>query len=421
MSAASDLDDIDQRLVRIVRHAATHSPFYGLAYSKAGVDLDALGGRHDLFKLPIIEPQALIAHHEEFRARGTAIYRITSSSGTSRTPKTLHRTSQDSDTSSAVLVRLLTSAGLKANDVLVIGQPFDLAHLGYLTLEACRRMSIVGIPVGISIPDIRLMQILEQHAPTAVFTSPSRMVQLTSLAKNVDKNARPPLAHILLAGEPSTPKQRQAITDFWGIVPHDLYGSEETDGLAGSCPERNGLHVMDDLFVMEIVDPETDRPAHGNVGQLVVTSLYHEGTPLIRYRLGDNVEVLSEPCRCGRTSPRIRVQGRPDDSIVVYDGIKLRAYQIQSALQQVVPVVPRFQAVCRSPKTGFSEIELILDCPPPAQSETMAEEITRALWHSSLDLPAAADIGCLAFRITFGPPLVTPRGKVPTFLDLRNF
>ena len=411
-------DQIGERLTHAVRHAASHSPFYGRLYARCGVDVDGFRGTEDLRRLPIITPAHLIAEHRDFRASDAVPYRISSSSGTSFAPKTLFRTAGDTDIGVDVLVRLLTMAGLGPGDSLIIGQPFDLAHLGYLTLDACRRLDILAIPVGLSIPDQRLIQMISLYRPTAIFTAPSRVCSITE--QIAELSDRPTLKHILLAGERTTRQQRQKIIDFWKVVPHSLYGSEETDGLGGSCTAHAGLHFMDDLFVMELLEPGTDQLAEGNVGELVVTSLYAQGTPLVRYRLGDLVRVLPGACSCGRAWPLIEVLGRADEVFGLYDGIKLRGYQVRSALAAVSPELEHFQAVCRAVGSGIDEVELIVDHCQSEGQEALADRLLSALWNCSIDLPAAAAIGSLRFRVSFGKPHVTQRGKTPQFIDLRN-
>lgn len=407
-------------LIRAVRHAGANSPFYAKLYARCGVDLDEFRGRADLARLPIVTTAALTGAHAELRARNVIPYRISSSSGTSQMPKTLFRTGADTDIGIDVLARLLTMAGLGAGDVLLIGQPFDLAHLGYLTLDACRRLGILALPVGLSMPDQRLIQIVTLYRPTAVFTAPSRMCAITAKIAGLPAHERPPVRHILLAGERTTREQQRQLREFWDVVPHSLYGSEETDGLGGTCEAHAGLHCMDDLFVFELLQPGTDQLAEGPVGELAVTSLYAEGSPLIRYRLGDLVRVLTGACACGRAWPRMEVLGRGDEVFALYDGIKLHAFQVRSALQSVCPEMDRFQAVCRTLDRGVEEVEVVVDDRDAAFRDGLADRLVTALWNCSLDVPAAAAIGSLRFRVTFGAPRHTARGKTPQFIDLRD-
>lgn len=404
----------------LVRRAYSDCSFYRDLYSRHGVNVDEINAAEELCRLPIVTPDDLANAPQGFRSSRARVYRITSSSGTAYKPKTLYRTQGDSQLSTDIMCRLFSMAGLMEGETLWIGQPFDLAHLGYLSLEACRRMNVLALPGGLSVTDSRLRDLLRQHRPTAIFTSPSRMCQLTAMF--AEDPGRPPLRHILLAGEPCSEQQLDLLRRAWRIEPHNLYGSEETDGLAGSCSGHDGLHFMNDMFHLELLEPGTDRPAAtGEVGEAVITSLYSEGTPLIRYRLGDLIEWLPGQCSCGAPWPRIRVLGRSSQTFFLYDGIKFHSGQMKAAVQSVLGNVDRFQAVLRRDEDGLEEIELIL---PEAAATTAVPQLARledALWSSSLDLDAARAIGRLKFRIsTTGQYFITRRGKSPEFIDLRD-
>lgn len=414
--------DTDEQLRHIVCHAAANVPFYRRRYGESGVDPLSIRGRDDLQKLPIISPLELVENNAEFRAENVTPYRITSTSGTSRSPKTLLKSARDTQISTEVQARLFLMAGLGPGDQLMIGQPFDLAHLGYLCLDACRLLGMLAIPVGLSVPNERLLQLLRIHRPEAIYTSPSRMTVITQMvAEQGQGDLR--LCHILLAGERTSPAQRAQIVDFWGIEPHDLYGSEETDGLGGSCEHHCGLHFMDDRFFLELVDSGTSQPVSpGESGEMVITSLYAEASPLIRYRLGDIIEPIDRPCSCGRPWPLISVKGRASAVLFLYDGIKLHAYQAAAALREVVPELDRFQLVCRALGRGMEEVEVRLSIAEASITERH-QAVEEAMWNSSLDLAAARDIGCLRFRVVSGPRLelvATPRGKAPEIVDLRQ-
>lgn len=406
--------------VALIERARRGCSFYRALYSTHRVELDGIRSREDLAMLPIVTPTDLSNHPEGFRSSEVHVFRVTSSSGTVHTPKTLYRTERDSQISTTVMCRLFRMAGLLEGDTLWIGQPFDLAHLGYLCLEACKILRITAIPGGLSVTDQRLFNLLRQFQPTAIFTSPSRMCNVTAwFAEN--PAGRPSFRHILLAGEPCSLEQLKQITNFWHVKPHNLYGSEETDGLGGSCRMQDGIHFMDDLFHLDLVQPETNNHvAAGEPGEAVITSLYAEGTPLIRYRLGDMVERLPGGCECGARWPRIRVLGRNTLTFFLYDGIKLHSYQVREALRSVHGDIDKFQAILRQLEDGSEEVEFIL---PRIVEDgaSLASSVEDALWSSSLDLDAARSIGKLKFRIsTTGRYLTSYRGKSPEFIDLRD-
>ncbi|MFO0572408.1 MAG: hypothetical protein U1A78_00275 [Polyangia bacterium] len=178
---------------------------------------------------------------------------------------------------------------------------------------------------------------------------------------------------------------------------------------------------MDDRFHLDLVVTGGDElVTPGEVGEAVITSLYSEGTPLIRYRLGDLVQFLPGPCSCGAPWPRIQIMGRADQTFFLYDGIKLHGYQVRSALARSASHATSYQAVLRCDEEGVEEIEVIL--PASAEGgEEMVKRIEEDLWMCSLDLGAAKDIGRLRFRVSLnGRFLMTRRGKTPEFVDLRK-
>jgi len=282
-------------------------------------------------------------------------------------------------------------------------------------------LGILAIPGGLSVTDKRMLALLSIFQPNAIFTSPSRLCQITQQYWN--KGGKPfPITKILLAGEPCSASQRSQIRDFWETEPHNLYGSEETDGLAGSCSQQAGLHFMDDLYYLELLELGTDKKVpDGKAGEAVITSLYSEGTPLIRYRLGDIIEPYLSQCPCGEKWPRIKVIGRSQQAFFLYDGIKLHSYQIRSALTSVYPELDLYQAVLRPGDDGVDEVEIMISPAITDTSQGMLEAIEETLWSSSLDLAAAKDIGKLRFRIASDEEmLMTRRGKTPELIDLRH-
>lgn len=414
------MENLNEKIRVVVQRAANECPYYRHLYSQAGIDIKSFSGLQDLEKLPIITPIDLAAKAALFKSEKAPVYRVTCSSGTVQSPKTLFRTAKDTQTSVEVMCRLFSLAGLEFGDSLWIGQPFDLAHLGYISLEACEKLGVLAIPGGLSVTDQRMINLLALFQPNAIFTSPSRMCQITQHYLHT-KEKPPKFAKILLAGEPCSEIQRYQICDFWQIEPHNLYGSEETDGLAGSCSEHTGLHFMDDLYHLELFEPGTNKKvSQGQAGEAVITSLYFEGTPLIRYRLGDIIEPISISCPCGQRWLKIKVVGRSNQTLFLYDGIKLYSHQIRSALTSVDPKLSNYQAVLRRGVDGADEIEIITQSIVDI-SPTLQNKIEEALWSSSLDLAAAQDIGKLRFRVNLnGEMLMTLRGKTSELVDLRD-
>ncbi|HEX6949638.1 MAG TPA: hypothetical protein VF127_08550 [Nitrospira sp.] len=273
----------------------------------------------------------------------------------------------------------------------------------------------MAIPIGLGVTNEQMLRVIARYKPNAIFSSPSRVSTIIQLR---DAGATPRFGFdkVLLAGEPATPEQLKRIRDAWNIEPHNLYGSEETDGLAGSCERHCGLHFMSDLFILEQIDTDGNVTNSG-VGEALITSLYSKGTPLIRYRLGD-ILAARGACPCGRAWPLVEVLGRADDVLHLYDGIKLYAWQVENALRLVVPGYIRSQLVCTTLSLEVESVEVVVE----ATESTDLGAVNHALWSSSLDLNAARSIGSLQVQATFDRTrfYTTERGKVPRVVDLRR-
>ncbi|HTT99579.1 MAG TPA: AMP-binding protein [Rhizomicrobium sp.] len=401
----------------IARNAFLNVPFYRALYSQHGLDEADFDDPLLFERLPIVTPQEFILREEPRCAKNARPYRVTSSSGTAGRPKMLFRTPGDTRRSTDIMVRLFALAGLRSGDVLWIGQPFDFAHVGFLSLGACEHLGVVGLPAGLSVTDDRMVDMLDRFAPNAIFTAPSRMMRLTEMF--AARSSRPALSKILLAGEPSRSEQVSFLRDFWQAQIFDLYGSEETDGLAGSCVYGDGLHFMDDAFHLELVDPETKRPSNGDSGAAVITALHFKGTPLVRYLLGDVVARLDGACPCGSPWPRIAIKGRSNAAFALYDGVKLHDYQIRDAINGLGVAGLCFQAILRTDAHGADEVEVLLRYPAGAE-RIPAAKVDEALWTTSLDLEAPRSIGKLSFRVREVDVLEpTPRGKIAELVDRR--
>lgn len=416
------MESVNEKLIKIVQYAGTHSPYYKEIFNKANIDINKFNGIEDLGKLPIITPEELITNGKQFISDNAEIYRISSSSGTSLKPKTLYRTRKDTEISSIVLERLLKMSGLKKGDSIYIGQPFDMAHLGYLVMNACEKLGIIAIPAGLSQTNERMIELIKYFNPTAIFTSVSRIKAVMEIIKG-ENTEKFNVKNILLAGEPVLPADRNAIKDYWGIEPIDLYGSEETDGLAGGCGER-GLHFMSDLYYLELLPVENATYGNENhqFGEAVITSLYSQGTPLIRYRLGDLIEYIPSKCSCGSEFPLIKVHGKLGDSITLFDGIKLYAYQVEDVLKKELSSLSNYQILCSTLVPGLEEIKIkVQTIDTPENVEEVESKISKLLWNSSLDLSASQEIGSLRFKVEINKEnlYVTKRGKTPRIIDFR--
>ena len=410
-----------ERLQSIIAYAKEEIPFYSRLY--ADIDLMQIKSADDLNKLPFITAEDLIAHFDELRSVKEKMYRVTSSSGTLGRPKIIYRTKSDSKKSIDVLEDLLRMAGVTKEDVVFIGQPFDMAHFGYLVMGGCEQIGAMAIPAGIAMSNEKYVSLIQLYKPSVICSSLSRVVAIIQLLQESRIKSLPYVKKIILAGEPLIRSGVEKIREYFHTVPFNFYGSEETDGLAGDCIYHTGLHFFNDSFYLELLEMKSIRPVKkGNrVGEAVITSLYQKGVPLIRYRLGDIVEVEHTKCQCDSDRPLIHVYGRANDSFTLFDGITIMAYQIEAVINQCFSDMINYQIVLSTLVPGIDEICIRLE--QKHSSENYDEEqFVNALWNCTEDLNGLRETGQLKITISVnqGNIVVTPRGKTMKVIDLRN-
>ncbi len=400
-----------EKLKKIASYAYHSTQYYKKIFDRANIDINLINTIEDFTKLPIVSPLDLIKYGADFSSKEAEIYRITSSSGTSNNPKTLYRSAEDTNYSVINMIKLFKMAGLKNSDRLIIDQPFDLAHLGYLSLEACKKMTIMAIPIGLSSSEERIIKFMEKYSPISIFSSPSRMTKISSIIREKSCN-KIEIDKILLAGEKVSKSQLSHITDTWNTIPHNLYGSEELDGLAGSC-ENGCLHFLNEDFYLELINS-----TNNNEGEAVITSLYSQGTPLIRYHLGDRIRLNDYECPCGSKNQIIEITGRIKGSISLYNGVTLHQYQIDNALKILSYEIDFYQIICRNTKDNNEEVEIVFD----GSKQIDLHKVENALWNCSIDLSPLQHTKALRFKISNDPKkmIITRRGKTPSLIDLRR-
>jgi phenylacetate-coenzyme A ligase PaaK-like adenylate-forming protein len=272
-------------LASLVSEAAADSPFYRGLYRAAGIPTGRLSGedaRHLLVRLPVVGGEDLLARADEFRPETARPFRVTCSGGTVGRPKVLYRTAQDWAASTANVAELFRRAGVTGGEALLILQPLHTWGIGGLALDCCRLLGCTAVPVDPGEDPEGIAFFVRRFNAGAVFATPSLWRTFTEWAGG--HGLRGPL-RLLLAGERLSPEDRRHFAAYWGGGVSDLYGSEETDGLGVACPEAGGFHLLDHSFLFQVEVDGRCTPPDGPgeyTGDLVVTSLYHRGTPLIK-------------------------------------------------------------------------------------------------------------------------------------------
>jgi len=312
-----------------IRHAYNRSPYYRASFDAAGVHPDQISSLDDLRRLPFIDKHALRERQIAVPPLGDLVavperdvVYISASSGSTGVPTASPFTARDFDDWIDYEARQFWSSGLRPADRYCHSLNFSLFVGGPCVLGA-QKLGALSIHAG-TLPSERLLMILQQFQATAMWTTPSYAWYLgeTAIKEGIDPRRDLAIRRIFVAGEPggSIPETRTRIEDLWGASVYDYYGLSDIFGsCAGMCEAKDGLHWAEDHILVEVLDPATLEPvAEGERGELVLTTLRKAARPMIRFRTGDIVSFTSEPCRCGRTSMRMRgVHGRLDDMLII--------------------------------------------------------------------------------------------------------
>ncbi len=340
-----------KRLQQVVKRVYHTVGFYKRAFDEAGVAPDDIRTLNDIRRLPFTVKQDLRDNYPFglFAVPMNNIVRLHASSGTTGKPTVVGYTRRDIETWSNLMARAFVAAGLTSNDMIHNAYGYGL-FTGELGVHyGAERLGASVIPMSGGGTKKQIM-ILQDFGPTAICCTPSYALYLTEQGEDMGVDMRSLRLRVGIFGaEPWSERMREEIEDRLGIRALDIYGLSEIigPGVAIECAEgRNGLHVFEDHFIVETINPVTgENVPYGEEGELVFTSLTKEAFPLIRYRTRDLSCLMEEPCKCGRTHVRMaRVSGRSDDMLIIR-GVNVFPSQIESVLLGIGGLEPHYQLI----------------------------------------------------------------------------
>lgn len=338
-----------ERLIETVERAYRNVPFYEMRFHENGItpaDIKSIG---DITKLPFMRKQDLRDHYPFglFAVGLDKLVRIHGSSGTSGKPTVVGYTRNDIKNWSEIVARAIYLGGGRPGQVLHNAYGYGLFTGGLGLHFGAELLGMVTVPVSGGNTE-RQITMIEDFKPTVICGTPSYVLTIAELMEEMGKNPRETsLKYGIFGAEPWSEEMRNTLEEKIGIKACDIYGLSEVmgPGVAMECSEaQDGLHVAEDHFIIEVIDPETLEPVpKGQAGELVFTSLTKEAFPVIRYRTGDIASVTKERCSCGRTTARMsRVKGRIDDMIIIR-GVNVFPSEIEHYLLQVKELAPHYQ------------------------------------------------------------------------------
>ena len=349
--AREDLEQLQlERLQSTLYRVGTHVPFYRKKFEELKFNYDNVRSLNDLRRLPFTIKQDLRDNYPYglFAVPLRDVVRVHSSSGTSGQATVVGYTRNDIKTWSNLVARVITAAGVTKNDVIQIAFGYGLFTGGFGLHYGAELVGTSVIPIS-SGNTKRQIQIMQDFKTTALVCTPSYALVMadTMMEMGINPNGLS-LRYGLFGGEPWSEGMRREINEKLGIIATDNYGLSEVmgPGVSGECLECNGLHINEDHFLLEILDPNTLEPVpEGEVGELVITTLTKEAFPMIRYRTRDLTRFIPGPCACGRTMRRMqRVMGRSDDMLII-KGVNVFPMQIETVLFEVEGIEPHYQII----------------------------------------------------------------------------
>ena len=351
-----------ERLQKIVRHTYDNVEVFRNRMQEKGLTPDCVKSLEDLSKLPFTNKTDLRDYYPFglFATPMSEVVRLHASSGTTGKPIVVGYTKNDIELWADVMKRAFQSCGLSRNDVIQVSYGYGLFTGGLGAHYGTEALGATVVPTSGGNTQRQLM-VMQDFNVTAICCTPSYFNFLAEKAieGNIDMH-KLPLRVGIFGAEPWTDAMRRQMQSQTGIEPFDIYGLSEIigPGVAIECSEHNGLHIFEDHFYPEIVDPDTGEVLpDGAFGELVITTLTKEAFPMIRYRTHDLTRIISEPCACGRTLRRIdRIASRSDDMMIIR-GVNVFPSQIESALLSVDGTLPHYHIVLYT-ENGMDNIEV---------------------------------------------------------------
>jgi len=337
-----------KRLKKSVKTAYRNVPFYKSKFDEMGLKPDDIRSLSDVSKLPHTTKFDFAANYPFglFAVPLDDIVRIHSSSGTTGKPKVVGYTKGDIVTWGNMLARNFTMVGLSKKDIFQNSVNYGLFTGGLGIHTGIETLGAIAIPAGTG-STLRQLEMMVDYGVTAIHCTPSYALYLAETAVEHDLVGKLKLKTGCLGAEPWSESMRKSIEEMFEINAYDSYGLSEVfgPGVAFECPCKDGLHVWDDHFVVEVLDENGEQVSEGEKGELVLTSLTKEGLINIRYRTGDITRLLESECECGRCSTRVsRMLGRVDDMIIVR-GVNVFPTQVQDVISKIPEVTNQFQII----------------------------------------------------------------------------
>jgi len=348
-----------RRLRETLKLVYNRVPYYKEQFDRCGVLPEDLSCLEDIRKFPFTTKLALRDNYPYglFAAPMKDVVRLHASSGTTGKPIVVGYTKNDLKTWSELIARIVAMAGVTDEDVAQITFGYGLFTGAFGLHYGLERAGVTIVPSSVGNTEKQIM-LMKDFGATVLVGTPSYALHLAEAAAKMGIGPGDLKLRVGLFGaEAWSESMRSELEKAWGIKATDNYGLSEVmgPGVSGECIEALGMHVNEDHFLVEVIDPETGDPKEpGEPGELVITTLTKEAFPVIRYRTRDITTLNYDPCICGRTLARMRkVTGRTDDMLII-SGVNVFPSQIESVLMEIDGISPHYQIIVT--KKGYLDM-----------------------------------------------------------------
>lgn len=410
------------RLKEVVSRVYHNVPFYRKKMQEIGIEPGDINSIDDLVKLPFTTKQDLRDNYPFglFATPKSEVVRVHASSGTTGKPTVVAYTRKDINTFSEVVARALSCSGVTRDDIIQIAFGYGLFTGGLGIHYGAEKTGAAVVPISGGNTEKQL-SLLQDFGCTVLACTPSYAAYLADAMETSGIDPKKlPLKIGIFGAEPWSNEMRAKIESGLDIKAFDIYGLSEImgPGVANSCAFQNGLHIAEDHFVPEILDPNTlQQLPEGSTGELVFTTLTKEAMPLLRYRTRDLSSLDYSACACGRTNVRMsRIFGRSDDMLIIR-GVNVFPSQVESALLEIPEAKPHYMLIVdRKGNLDTLEIQVEIDDKYFSDEMVQLNNIRNKIKHKVESILGISVIISLVEHRT----LARSEGKAKRVIDKRN-
>ena len=396
------LEQIQAERLRKTVEIAMGSEFYAPILKQRGITPESIKSVNDINRFPFTTKNDLRSTYPFGMASVplSKVVRLHSSSGTTGNPTVILHTQRDIDQWADAMARSMYATGLRNTDIIQNTSGYGMFTGGLGIQYASERLGALTVPAGAG-NSKRHVKFIMDFGTTALHCIPSYATRLAAVFEEMGINPATgtTVKTLIIGAEPHSEAQRKRIEDIWGAKAYNNFGMSEMcgPGVAIECQEQNGMHIWEDNYIVEIIDPVTLEPVpEGELGELVLTTLNREAMPLFRYRTRDLTRILTGDCPCGRTHKRLaRFQGRSDDMMIV-KGVNIFPIQIEKILMEFPELASDYLITIETIEDNDEmtvDVELAQATDDFSLLQNLTKEITRRLKDEILLTPKVHLVG----------------------------